>query len=301
MTLGAPPKHPLRTLADLLGMIRFSHTLFALPFAVLGALMASYRPEGPWRGGLKEWSAILVCMVAARSSAMAFNRLVDRSIDARNPRTASRHLPSGRLSVRSVVVFTVANVVVFVASTALFLPENPWPIRLSAPVLLWLLGYSFAKRWTSLAHYWLGLALAMAPIAAWIAIRGGLSWPPVLLGLGVLCWVGGFDIIYACQDFAFDRASGLRSIPARLGIRGALAVAAASHAAMIAALVGVGFVYPPFGTIYWLGLGAVAALLLFEHALVRPDDLGRVNQAFFHVNVGISLGLLAIGALDLAV
>ena len=300
MTLEAPPKHPLRTFADLLGMIRFSHTLFALPFALLGALMASYQPEGAWRGGVKEWIAILLCMVTARSAAMAFNRLVDRSIDARNPRTASRHLPSGRLSVRTVAVFTVANVALFIAATALFLPENPWPIRLSAPVLLWLLGYSFAKRWTSLAHYWLGLALAMAPVAAWIAIRGDLDWPPVLLGLGVLCWVGGFDIIYACQDYAFDRGSGLRSIPARFGIRGALAMAAASHAAMIAAMIGVGFVYPPFGTIYGVGLGLVASLLLFEHAWVRPDDLQRVNQAFFHVNVGISLGLLAIGVLDLA-
>jgi 4-hydroxybenzoate polyprenyltransferase len=232
---------------------------------------------------------------------MAFNRLVDRRIDARNPRTATRHLPSGRLSARSVAVFTVVNALLFVAATALFLPENRWPMVLSVPVLLWLLGYSYAKRFTSLAHYWLGAALAMAPIAAWIALRGDLDWPPVLLGVVVLCWVGGFDIIYACQDASFDRSSGLKSIPSRLGIAGALRLAAASHAAMVAALVGLGLSVPAFGVIYWAGVAVVAALLVYEHAIVRPDDLGRVNVAFFQVNIGISLGLLAVGVVDLLV
>jgi 4-hydroxybenzoate polyprenyltransferase len=296
MSIEAPPSGPFAKLRDILGMIRFSHTLFALPFALLGAAMAaSGQPTRP-----KQWLGILICMVTARSAAMAFNRLVDRHLDARNPRTANRHLPSGRLSVRSVAVFTLANAALFIATTAIFLPENVWPILLSVPVLLWLLGYSYAKRFTSLAHYWLGAALAMAPVAAWIAIRGDLAWPPILLGLAVLCWVGGFDIIYACQDANFDRSSGLRSIPARLGIGGALRLAAASHAVMVAALVALGLSFSPFGTIYGAGVAVVAVLLVYEHSLVREDDLDRVNIAFFQVNIGISLGLLVVGLVDLA-
>ncbi len=192
---------------ELLGMIKFSHTLFALPFALLGAALAAKGPEG-WRGRWQDWLGILLCMATARSAAMAFNRLADRRIDALNPRTASRHLPSGRLSTATVAAFTVATSAGFVASTLLFLP-NWWPLILSGPVLLWLLGYSFAKRFTSLAHFWLGFALAMAPMAAWIALRGDLAWPPALLGLAVLLWVSGFDIIYACQDAEFRQDPGV--------------------------------------------------------------------------------------------
>ncbi len=281
---------------DILGMIKFSHTLFALPFALLGAALAAKGPEG-WRGRWQDWLGILLCMATARSAAMAFNRLADRRIDALNPRTATRHLPSGRLSTASVVAFTLATAVGFVGSTLLFLP-NRWPLILAGPVLAWLLGYSFAKRFTSLAHFWLGLALAMAPMAAWIALRGDLAWPPALLGLAVLLWVSGFDIIYACQDADFDRDQGLHSVPSRLGVRGALRLAAACHAGMVVALVGLGLAYP-MGPIYFVGVGVVAALLVYEHALVRPDDLTRVNVAFFQVNVGISLGLLAVGLADL--
>ncbi|MGE3820051.1 MAG: UbiA-like polyprenyltransferase [Isosphaeraceae bacterium] len=287
-----------RVLTDLLGMIKFSHTLFALPFAMLGAAMAAKGPEG-WQGRPRDWLGILLCMVFARSTAMAFNRLVDRQIDARNPRTATRHLPVGRLSVATVAAFCVACALGFVASTLLFLP-NPWPLRLALPVLDWICGYSYAKRFTSLAHVWLGSALMLAPIAAWIALRGDLDWPPVLLGLAVLFWVTGFDVIYACQDLEFDRQAGLHSIPKRLGIVGALRLAAASHVAMAACLVGLGVV-GPFGPIYFVGLGLIAALLVYEHAIVRPDDLSRVNLAFFQVNVVISMGLLAIGLVDLLV
>jgi 4-hydroxybenzoate polyprenyltransferase len=283
---------------DLLGMIKFSHTLFALPFALLGAAMAAKGPEG-WRGRWRDWVGILLCMATARSAAMAFNRLADRRIDALNPRTASRHLPSGRLSTGAVATFTILTGLGFVASTLLFLP-NRWPVILSGPVLLWLLGYSFAKRFTSLAHFWLGFALAMAPMAAWIALRGDLAWPPALLGLAVLLWVAGFDIIYACQDADFDRDQGLHSVPGRLGVRGALRLAAACHAAMIGALIGLGLAYP-MGAIYFAGVLVVALLLAYEHAIVRPDDLTRVNVAFFQVNVGISLGLLAVGVADLIV
>ena len=181
----------------------------------------------------------------------------------------------------------------------MFLPRNPWPLILSVPVLLWLLGYSYAKRFTSAAHFWLGAALAMAPIAAWIAIRGSIGLPPLILGLGVLFWVSGFDIIYACQDFAFDRAAGLHSVPARLGLRGALRLAAFCHLLMVASLIALGLSYPGLGPIYFTGVALVALLLVYEHALVRPDDLTRVNVAFFQVNIAISLGLLAVSVADL--
>lgn len=297
MTTSTASRGPMGRLGDILGMIKFSHTLFALPFALLGAALASRTPDG-WTIRVMDWLGILLCMVTARSAAMAFNRLVDRDIDAANPRTATRHLPAGRLRAQSVAIFTAWSAGLFVASTLCFLPRNPWPLILSVPVLGWLLGYSYAKRWTAGAHFWLGAALGFAPIAAWIAIRGSLSWPPVWLGLAVLCWVAGFDILYACQDAEFDRATGLRSVPARLGIGRALRVAAGCHALMLVMLAGLGVSYP-MGLIYWAALALVAGLLAYEHRLVRPDDLSRVNAAFFHVNVAISVGLLAAGVADL--
>ena len=283
-------------LGEILGMIKFSHTLFALPFALLGAALASWSPEG-WQGRGQDWLGIILCMVTARSAAMAFNRLVDRRFDALNPRTALRHLPAGRLSVGSVVVFTVAASGLFVAATGLFWP-NPWPLILAGPVLAWLLGYSYAKRFTPWSHYWLGFALALVPVASWIAIREDLAWSPALLGLAVLFWVGGFDVIYACQDVAFDQTASLRSIPSWLGVGRSLRLAAASHALTVAALMALGLVYP-MGVIYFLGVAAVAGLLVYEHALVRPDDLSRVNLAFFQVNIAISVGLLVVGVADL--
>ncbi len=285
-----------RRLIDLLGMIKFSHTLFALPFALFGAALAARGPDG-WRGRPQDWLGILLCMATARSAAMAFNRLVDRRIDALNPRTATRHLPSGQLSVGAVVLFWLGSAAGFVLSTLLFLP-NRWPVLLAIPVLAWLCGYSFAKRFTSLAHVWLGSALMLAPIAAWIALRGDLQWPPVLLGLAVLFWVNGFDVIYACQDVEFDRANGLHSLPQRLGVKYALRVAAASHVVMIACLLALGWDVP-MGRLYFAGVAGIAALLAYEHAIVRPDDLSRVNVAFFQVNIVVSMGLLAFGLADL--
>ncbi len=281
---------------EYLDLVKFHHTLFALPFALLGAALAAFSREG-WRGRVQDWLGILLCMATARTAAMAFNRLVDRDYDALNPRTAGRHLPTGRLSVRSVAVFTALCSVAFVASTLLFLP-NRWPLLLSCPVLLWLLGYSYTKRFTSLSHFWLGASLSLAPVAAWVALRGGIAWPPVLLALAVLCWVSGFDIIYACQDVAFDHQVGLKSVPGRIGIRAALRLAALCHALMIVALAGLELSYP-MGKIFLVGIVAVAVLLFYEHALVRPDDLTRLNLAFFHVNVLISIGILAFGLADL--
>ena len=291
----------LKTLGQLLSLIRFSHTLFALPFALLAAVMAWHLSGFDWRQLL----GILLCMVTARSAAMAFNRLVDRKIDAENPRTAMRHLPAGILSTGQVSVFAAACGLAFIAGTLLFLP-NRLPLYLSVPVLAFLFGYSYTKRFTSLAHFWLGVALALSPVAAWIAIRGEAVLdrpfdllPALVLGGAVATWVAGFDIIYACQDFHFDRDAKLKSVPVQLGLAGALRLAAVCHALSVVLLALVPQVYPSFGALYWTGVIAVAGLLSYEHALVRPDDLDRVNTAFFHVNAVISLGLLTVGTLDL--
>ena len=289
---------PLWTrLTQLLELVRFSHTLFALPFALLAAALAWRRNELEglaWRW--RDLAGILLCMVFARSTAMAFNRLVDRHLDRGNPRTAGRHLPAGLLPVWVVAGFTAACGVGFVLATLLFLP-NLWPLWLSLPVLAFLCGYSYAKRFTALCHYWLGAALMLSPIAAWIAIRGEVAWPAVWLAGAVLFWVGGFDIIYACQDVEHDRRAGLFSLPARLGVARALKVALASHVLMVGCLVGL-WLSAGLGLVFLVGVLAVAALLAYEHWLVRPDDLTRVNVAFFQVNVVISLGLLLVGVVD---
>jgi 4-hydroxybenzoate polyprenyltransferase len=286
---------------SLLELIRFSHTVFALPFALTGAALAWKRPPGFQFGQLV---GILLCMVFARSAAMAFNRLADRRFDAANPRTAGRHLPAGLLTPGAVWLFTAVCVVGFVLATTIFLAyDNPWPLYLAVPVLLFIGAYSYTKRFTALAHFWLGASLMLTPVAAWIAIRGlsGLL-VPALLGGAVLFWVAGFDIFYACQDVDFDRSARLRSVPAALGVPAALRVARASHAAMLGLLVALYFAArPDLGVVYLAGVGAVAVLLAYEHWLVRPDDLSRVNRAFLQVNGVISVGLFAVVLLQLAV
>ena len=285
----------------LLELIRFSHTVFALPFALLAAALA-------WKDERFRWLdliGVLLCMVFARSAAMAFNRVMDRHIDAANPRTAARHLPAGTLHAGTVWAFTLACCAGFVASTLLFNlrePANPWPLYLSGPVLLYVLGYSLAKRFTSLAHFWLGGALMLAPVATWIAVKGLTDMvPPLLLGGAVAFWVAGFDILYACQDAAFDAGAGLHSVPARFGVPASLRIAAGCHAVMFALLVGLSFASPHLGGVFLAGLAAVGVLLVYEHSLVRADNLTRVNRAFFHVNGVISLGLLAVVLVQLAV
>jgi 4-hydroxybenzoate polyprenyltransferase len=283
----------MSTVERFLGLIRFSHTVFALPFALLSAVLA-WR-ETPFRS--QDLLGIILCMVFARSSAMAFNRFVDRDIDAANPRTAGRHLPAGLLSTRAVIAFIALCTGAFILSTLLFLP-NRWPLYLAGPVLCFLLGYSYAKRFTSFCHYWLSAALMLAPIAAWLAITGDLDWPPVVLAGVVFFWVGGFDVIYATQDAEFDREKGLFSLPSRLGVKTSLRLAAVSHALAIGCLVLLWQV-AHLGPLFLAGVIAVAILLIYEHLLVRPDDLSRVNMAFFNVNAVISLGLLAVGVLDI--
>jgi 4-hydroxybenzoate polyprenyltransferase len=232
-------------------------------------------------------------------------------IDRLNPRTQRRHLPAGILTVRSVVLFAVVASLGFVTATALFLP-NRLPLYLALPVLGFLLAYSYTKRFTSSAHFWLGTALMLAPVSAWIALRGEVVAsdvrdivPALTLGLAVLLWVAGFDIIYACQDVEFDVRAGLHSVPARLGLRAALRVAALCHFTMILVLLALPMGDraggPPvdLGWLYWTSVLAVGGLLFYEHFLVRPDDLSRVNTAFFHINALISLGLFAIVTIDL--
>jgi 4-hydroxybenzoate polyprenyltransferase len=298
----------LKTFRHLLELIRFSHTVFALPFAMLSAVMAwtaGARTEPPRQWRWQELAGIVVCMVTARSAAMALNRLADRQLDATNPRTAGRHLPAGLLGAARVRTFAAANLALFVLGTLLFLP-NRLPLYLAVPVLALLWGYSYAKRFTALAHFWLGAALGLSPVAAWIAIRGDVVLahpadllPALVLGAAVLTWVAGFDIIYACQDYDVDRQAGLHSVPVSLGIARSLRLAALCHAATVGLLAALPLAYPLLGSIYWAGIAAVAALLVYEHLLVRPDDLTRVNQAFFQVNAVISVGLFAVGTLDL--
>lgn len=305
----------MNRLRQLLEMIRFSHTLFALPFAMLAAVMAWASPADAMEGFRTRWPlqlcGIVICMIGARSAAMAFNRLVDREIDALNPRTEKRHMPAGQLSVRSVLAFTLVSTAVFFLGTLLFLP-NLLPLLLSPIVLAILMAYSYTKRFTWMAHFWLGLSLMLAPVSTWIAIRGEIVmaapadlFPSVVLGLAVLFWVAGFDIIYACQDYEFDKGQQLKSVPTKFGIERSLKIAAVCHVMMLVLLAMLPFTHliggPDIGLgwIYWMGVVSVGGLLAYEHSLVRPDDLTRVNKAFFQVNAVVSLGMFVIVSIDL--
>lgn len=267
-----------------LEMIKFEHTLFALPFAFLGAVLAA--------GGLPAWNQLIwitVAMVGARSAAMSFNRIADRHIDAENPRTANRELPSGKLSVGFAWAFMTASCAVFVFAAYML---NDLTLYLSPVALASVLGYSYAKRFTSFAHLILGWALAISPTGAWIAVRGALdSEIPILLSLMVMMWTAGFDVLYACQDFDYDREKGLMSIPSRFGIRGALWIARLFHFQAFIVLLILYFV-TALGTLAAVGVGATGALLVYQHTLVKADDLSRLNAAFFTTNAFVSVILL---------
>jgi 4-hydroxybenzoate polyprenyltransferase len=271
-------------------MIKFSHSVFALPFALASAAMAA-GGRVPWR----ELPWIVVAMIGARSAAMGFNRLADHAIDARNPRTAGRELPRGVVSRREVWLFVGLSAAALVGAAAML---NPLCLLLSPVALLVVLGYSYTKRFTSLSHLVLGLALSIAPVGAWLAVRGRFEAPPVVLALAVLSWVAGFDTIYSCQDVDFDRREGLRSLPALLGIRRALTAARLLHVAAVVLLAAL-FVLVPLHPIYLVGVAAAAALLVYEHSLVSADDLSRVDAAFFTVNGWISVGYLVFTILAL--
>jgi 4-hydroxybenzoate polyprenyltransferase len=271
-------------------MIKFSHSVFALPFALASAAVAA-NGRVPWR----ELPWIVVAMIGARSAAMGFNRLADQAIDARNPRTAGRELPRGALSRREVWLFVSLSALALIGAAAML---NPLCLLLSPVALLVVLGYSYTKRFTSLSHIVLGLALSIAPVGAWLAVRGRFDAAPIVLALAVLFWVAGFDTIYSCQDVDFDRREGLRSLPALLGIRRALAFARALHVAAVV-LLAVLYTLAPLHPIYLAGVAAVAVLLVYEHSLVSADDLSRVDAAFFTVNGWISVGYLFFTVLGL--
>jgi 4-hydroxybenzoate polyprenyltransferase len=272
-------------------MIKFEHTIFALPFALISVLLAA-RPALLPGGATLVW--VLLAMVGARSAAMAFNRLADARIDAENPRTAGRHIPAGLIG--------SAQVWLFLAAATLLFEFAAWRLNrlcfaLSPFVLLVLFGYSYTKRFTALCHLVLGFAIGMSPIGAWLAVRGTFDAAPLLLGLVVMLWIGGFDIIYALQDYDFDVRSPLHSLPKRVGKGAALNISRAMHASMIALLALVGVV-AHLHPLYFIGVAVVAALIGYEQSLVKPTDLSRVNLAFFTLNGWVSVSLFAFVLLD---
>jgi 4-hydroxybenzoate polyprenyltransferase len=273
-------KTRIRTVLE---MIKFEHSVFALPFALVGALLAARAS-----GTLPSWHQLLwivVAMVGARSAAMTMNRIADIEYDRRNPRTASRALPAGELSVGFARAFTIlaAAVLVFAAWRL-----NPLALKLSPVALAVLFFYSYTKRFTSWSHFALGFCLGISPAAAWIAIRGSLDWRVLILCAAVTLWVGGFDVLYACQDVEFDKAAGLHSIPKKFGIARALLLARAMHIVMVALLAWLAWSFH-LAWPAWAGIAVVAALLAYEHSLVKPNDLSKMNAAFFTVNGYISL------------
>jgi 4-hydroxybenzoate polyprenyltransferase len=279
-----------RPLATYARMIKLSHSIFSMPFALAAALIA-------WRDVPFRWvdlALIAVCLVTARASAMGFNRLVDARYDAMNPRTAGRELPSGQISSAAAWAFTLGSAGVFAAASWALSPLA----ALLAPVALAVVwGYSLTKRFTALCHLFLGAALALAPTGVWVALTGTWGVVPALLSLAVGTWVAGFDIIYSCQDAVFDRAHGLRSIPAALGLRNALVASAALHVVTVGCLVALPLVVP-LAWPWWVGVAAITGVLGWEHAIVTPTDLSRVDKAFFDLNGWVSLLFLAFVAIS---
>jgi 4-hydroxybenzoate polyprenyltransferase len=276
----------------LLEMIKFSHTVFAFPFALMGATLAALKTGAAPTVAQVFW--ICLAMVGARSGAMGLNRIIDARIDAENPRTAGRHIPAGKVSLAAAWSLVLGSFALLLLAAWML---NPFCFYLSPIALFFLALYSYCKRFTALAHLVLGICLAAAPVGAWIALRGDLGWPVVVLGLAVLFWVAGFDIFYALQDLEFDRAKGLHSIPAKLGVERSLWLVRAFHVAMVLLLllllVGTGL-----GWIYLAGVLVVAGLLIYEHSLVKPDDLSRLNAAFFNMNGYVSVTIFLFTLAD---
>jgi len=278
------------SLAIIFSDIKIQHTVFALPFAVMSAFLAA--------GGMPKveqliW--IVVCMVGARSAAMAFNRIVDARFDAKNPRTRERALPSGQVGIGSYLAFLIASSILFIFSAWML---NPLAFYLSSVALVIVFFYSLTKRFTAFSHFWLGLAISIAPIGAWVAIREEISFISLLLGAAVVFWLVGFDILYSCMDVDVDRVNRLYSIPQRFGVAMALKMAWASHAVMVVFLLILLEFTVLLGPIYLAGVVLVAGLLIYEHSLVKKDDLSNVNMAFFNVNGIISIGLMVFVVVD---
>jgi 4-hydroxybenzoate polyprenyltransferase len=269
-------------------MIKFSHTVFALPFALAAVVLANR--VDPLTAGRLGW--LLVAMVGARSAAMGFNRIADARLDKKNPRTAGREIPAGKLSLKTAAIFVILFSGLFILAAAMF---GRLCFYLSIPVLLLLFSYSYTKRFTILCHLYLGLTISLAPLGTWIALTGGFDWPIVLMSLALMAYIAGFDVLYACQDIAFDRREGLHSIPVRFGPAGSLAVAKMLHGLSLVFFVWLFFAFQ-MGPVYLGAVGVIALLMVIEHRLVKPEDLSRINIAFFHMNSLISLTLF-IGVL----
>ena len=284
--------NPWKKIVSILDLIKFSHTLFSFPFAVMSAFLAA----GGFPG-LKQLLLILAALITARSAAMSFNRLVDTAYDMHNPRTAYRVELQKKIGRRYLWVFTILCIVLFVFCAWML---NQLAFFMSPLAALIIFGYSYTKRFTHFSHFILGLALGLSPIGAWVGIQGALTTTPFLLALAVVLWTAGFDIIYACQDLEHDIKSGLYSIPKKLGTKGALILSAVLHLFMVGVLLAVSR-YTELGMMYMIGVGIVAVLLIYEHALVRPKDLSKINTAFFTVNGIISVGLMGITLLDIFV
>jgi 4-hydroxybenzoate polyprenyltransferase len=277
-------------LVDYSNLVKLPHTVFALPFALVGATLASYRY--PVRLSHVVW--ILLAFTSARFAAMGFNRIVDRTIDAANPRTRAREIPSGKLTVRQAGVAVVVASALFLLSAARL---NPLCLLLAPFALGWVFLYSYTKRFTRWAHLVLGVALAIAPVGAYLAVAGEWSDPAAALFVlagGVLCWVAGFDILYSLQDEGFDREHGLHSVPAAFGARGAIWISRLLHLSCVALFLSAGLLFPETGWLYEAGVGLIAAMLVYEQSLVRADDLSRIDAAFFNINGAISLVFLGI-------
>lgn len=283
------------TVRSFSSLVKLSHSVFALPFALLSLLAAT---DG--RPSLRQLVLVVFAVVAARTAAMAYNRIVDRRIDAANPRTAAREIPRGVVSVAQATWLTGIASALFLAACWLLAPLCFW---LGMPTLAWLLGYSHVKRFSALCHLWLGVALGLSPLAAWVAVDGAFGprvLAPAVLGLGITLWVAGFDILYSCQDESFDRSMGLHSIPVRLGTLGALRCSRLLHMGAAIGFAAFGELVP-LGPAFRVGIGLAAALMVWQHALLRPNDLSRIGMAFFTANGMISIALLAAGCLDLYV
>jgi len=279
-------------IAALLRMIKFSHTIFAFPFALMGVVLASLASRSIPEINQILW--ICVAMVGARSAAMGLNRIIDARIDAANPRTAAREIPAGKVSIKEAVAFVVVALALLLFAAWML---NPLCLYLSPVAIFFLFLYSYCKRFTSLAHLVLGICLAAAPLGAWIALRGDIGWPAVVLALAVLLWVAGFDIFYALQDIEFDRQQGLHSIPVHLGPGKSIILVRYLHVGMIILLLALGMV-DGLGLIYLVGVGVISLMLIYEHMLVKADDLSRLDAAFFNMNGYISVTIFLFALLD---
>jgi len=282
----------LRKIGIILEMIKFEHTIFALPFALIAMVVAA--------DGVPNWRIVgwvLAAMVGARSAAMGFNRIADARIDAANPRTAGRAIPKGQVSMAGAGALVVVSAALFVGAAYML---NPLALALSPVALLAVLSYSYAKRFTSLSHLWLGLCLGIAPVGAWIAVKGRIDVAPAVLSAAVMLWTAGFDIMYSLQDLEFDRKMGLFSLPARFGPGRALLVSRLFHACMVGLLVCFGLL-AGLHTVYFAGVAVVATFLIYEQSLVSPKDISKVNTAFFTLNGFVSIGLLAFVVVDVFV